>query len=66
MIISINTEKPFNRSQHLFVIKALQTMGTEGTCLNILVRVKIAQCCLTLCDPMDYTVQGILRARVLE
>ena len=22
--------------------------------------------CLTLCDPMDYTVQGILQARILE
>ena len=22
--------------------------------------------CLTLCDPMDYTVHGILQARILE
>ena len=28
--------------------------------------VKVAQSCLTLCDPMDYTVLGILQARVLE
>ena len=28
--------------------------------------VKFAQSCLTLCDPMDYTVQGILQARILE
>ena len=27
---------------------------------------KVAQGCLTLCDPMDYTVQGILQARILE
>ena len=27
---------------------------------------KISQSCLTLCDPMDYTVHGILRARILE
>ena len=27
---------------------------------------KVAQLCLTLCDPMDYTVQGILQARILE
>ena len=27
---------------------------------------KVAQSCLTLCDPMDYTVQGILQARILE
>ena len=25
-----------------------------------------AQLCLTLCDPMDYTVHGILQARILE
>ena len=28
--------------------------------------VKVAQSCLTLCDPMDYTVNGILQARILE
>ena len=28
--------------------------------------VKIAQSCLTLCDPVDYTVHGILQARILE
>ena len=28
--------------------------------------VKVAQLCLTLCDPMDYAVHGILQARVLE
>ena len=29
-------------------------------------RVKVTQLCLTLCDPMDYTVHGILQARILE
>ena len=27
---------------------------------------KVAQFCLTLFDPMDYTVHGILQARILE
>ena len=27
---------------------------------------KVAQSCLTLCNPMDYTVRGILQARILE
>ena len=27
---------------------------------------KLAQSCPTLCDPMDYTVLGILQARILE
>ena len=30
------------------------------------VKVKAAQLCPTLCDPMDYTVHGILQARMLE
>ena len=30
------------------------------------VEVKIIQSCLTLCDPMDYAVHGILQARILE
>ena len=29
-------------------------------------KVKIIQLCLTLCDPMDYIVHGILQARILE
>ena len=28
--------------------------------------VKVAQSCLTFCNPMDYTVHGILQARILE
>ena len=29
-------------------------------------KVKVAQLCPTLCDPMDYTLHGILWARILE
>ena len=29
-------------------------------------KVKVAQLCLTLCDPKDYTVHGILQARILQ
>ena len=32
-------------------------MGTPPSCFNL---------CLTLCDPMDYTVHGILWARIVE
>ena len=28
--------------------------------------VKVSQSCPTLCEPMDYTVHGILQARILE
>ena len=30
------------------------------------VKVKVSQSCPTLCDPMDYTLHGILQARILE
>ena len=33
---------------------------------EVKVKVKIAQLCLTLCDPIDYTVLGLLWARILE
>ena len=29
-------------------------------------KVKVAQSCPTICDPMDYTVHGILQASILE
>ena len=29
-------------------------------------KVKVSQLCPTLCDPMDYTVRGILQVRILE
>ena len=31
-----------------------------------LIKVKVTQLCLTLCDSMDYTVHGILQTRILE
>ena len=37
-----------------------------GRVTEIEAEVKVAQLCLTLCDPMDYTVHGIVQARVLE
>ena len=36
MIISIDAEKPFDKIQHPFMIKALQKVGIEGTLLNII------------------------------
>ena len=35
MIISIDAEKVFDKTQHPFMIKTLQKMGIEGTFLNI-------------------------------
>ena len=36
MIISIDAEKPFDKIQHPFMIKAPQSVGIGGTCLNII------------------------------
>ena len=35
MIISIDTEKAFDKIHHLFMIKTLSKVGTAGTYLNI-------------------------------
>ena len=36
MIISIDTEKPFDKIQHRFMIKTLQKVGIEGTDRNMI------------------------------
>ena len=33
---------------------------------KVKVKLKVAQSCPILCNPMDYTVHGILQARILE
>ena len=35
MIIAIDAEKAFDKTQHPFMIKTLEKMGIEGTYLNI-------------------------------
>ena len=30
------------------------------------VKMLVSQLCLTLCDPMEYTVHGILQERIME
>ena len=48
------------------VILAFQGEGTlkssngVNSTAFLKVKVKVAQSCLTLCDPMDYTVHGVL------
>ena len=52
---------------------AWQQDARGGTQLNLQgfqslgeIKVKVAQSCLTLCNPMNYTVHEILQARILE
>ena len=35
MIISLDTEKAFDKTQHPFMIKVLKRLGLQGTYLNI-------------------------------
>ena len=41
-------------------------MAYKNSSTSLSLKVKVAQSCLTLCIPMDYTVHGILQARLLE
>ena len=47
---------------NLFVLTWLHPLPL----LNVRKKVKVAQSCPTLCDPMDCIVHGILQARILE
>ena len=40
------------------------TISTTREAIYTSSKVKVAQSCLTLCDAMDYTVHGILQARI--
>ena len=39
---------------------------SSGTIDQMTVKVNVAQSCLTLCNPIDCTIHGILPARILE
>ena len=46
-------------------ITEMQKKKEEEESMNPM-KVRVTLLCLTLCDPMDYTVYGILQARILE
>ena len=51
---------------NLSVIGKLWIPASDPSLASIPVKVKVAGSCPTLCDPMDYTVHGILQATILE
>ena len=53
---------PKNLQLQLYSLE--QERGLRGVSMKV--KVKVVQLCPTLCDPMDYTVHGILQARTLE
>ena len=46
--------------------KLISPWGPTKSFMKVKEKVKVAQSCLILCHPMDYTVHGILQARILE
>ena len=56
MVLDKIIESPLD-SKHVIVILRL---------LFVPYSVKVTQSCPTLCDPMDYTLHGLLQARILE
>ena len=59
-----------NRCIYDNVTRYLSTCYThtdiDCSAVMLTVKVKVTQSCLTLCDPMDYTVHRTLQARILE
>ena len=65
-----------NETQHNVKERIKKTLSYDSYCLSFTSntsvcpsdtqKVKVAQLCQTLCYPMDYTVCGILQARILE
>ena len=51
---------------HLFAFLTLLLSPQQPVSLKVKVIVKVTQLCLTLCDPMDYIVHGVLQARTLK
>ena len=48
------------------VIHRIGTIIETSTDRSVLVKVKVVQCCLTICNSMDDTGRGILQVRILE
>ena len=73
--IRLKTQLPYDRAvTHLAVYleKTTHQKDTSSPVFNLapfsffFFFLKFAQLCLSLCDPMDYTVLGIHQARILE
>ena len=52
----------------MLILQLKQRQDTEHLLQLIIYvkKVKVAQSCPTLCNPMDYTILGILQARIME
>ena len=48
------------------LVKAMVFPVVMYRCEKVKVKMKVTQSCPTLCNRMDYTVHGLLQARILE
>ena len=64
----IEKKRAFQKNTYLCFINYAKAFDCvdHNKMWKTLSEVKVAQLCLTLYDPMDYTVHGILQARILE
>ena len=56
-------------NQSILIYNSLLVSGVKqsvSVLISTFVKVKVARSCPTLCDPMGYTVHGILQARILK
>ena len=66
--LSQNLDSILKKQRHYFTDKALynQSYSFSSGLVWMWVKQKVTQSSPTLCDPMDYTVHGILQGRILE
>ena len=55
-----------NCTYHINNIFSFSKLQSKQVYLTTVVKVKVAQSCPTLCNPVDYRVHGTLQARILE
>ena len=79
-VLNIRVEKVSRHTGSFVKFIRGRTVSTSDTCIHthatyhlffiyssvFLVEMKVAQLCPVLCDPVDYTVRGILQTRILE
>ena len=56
--------RPHHHTKTLRYMSCFNILNTKY--FEIIEKVKVAQSCLALCEPMDYTFYGLLQARILE
>ena len=64
VILRVNS--PMDQEQNCWKALVESLLLPSVLMLHFIKFEKVAQLCLTLCDPMDYTVHGIPQARILE